>query len=82
MDINEKTIAVYRDVYYEHVKLLIKKGATAEEINETILPVLVLYGWTLKMYHDFSTLDLMQSGLHRRYTKVEGEEGKHFSYGC
>lgn len=60
IEVNNKTIAIYRDVYYEHVKPLIKKGASTEEINEAILPVLVLYGWTLEIYKDFSTIDLMQ----------------------
>jgi hypothetical protein len=58
--ITQKEVEIYRDVYYNHVKPLLKKGASSEEISDTILPILVLYGWTLEIYFNFQMIDLMQ----------------------
>lgn len=60
MEINDATIAIYRDVYYEHEKPLLKSGTSEEEITKALLPVLVMYGWTLDIYFGFKYIDLMQ----------------------
>lgn len=60
MKINNETIAIYRDIYYEHVKPMIKNGDSADEIDNKILPVLIKYGWTLEIYALFHSLDFLQ----------------------
>lgn len=60
MEITDKEVAIYRDIYYEHVKPLMKQSKSPEEIEEAILPVLVLHGWTLEMYQAFQMIDFMQ----------------------
>lgn len=66
MEINEKTIVIYRDVYYEHEKPLLKRNASNEEITAALLPVLVMYGWTFEIYHTFKYIDLMQRFAYMR----------------
>lgn len=60
MEIKNHTITIYREVYYEHVKPLIRKGAKQIEIDNAILPILVMNLWTLEMYHEMSFIDFMQ----------------------
>lgn len=59
-EITEHDVYIYRELYYETAKPLIRAGASSSFIEEMLIPRCEHFGWTLDKYRDFSSLDLMQ----------------------
>lgn len=58
--ITDKDVYVYRELYYETQKPLMKAGASPEFIKEMLVKACEGFGWTIEKYDSFSALDLMQ----------------------
>jgi hypothetical protein len=58
--ITQKDVEFYRHIYYNIIKPLIKLNKSASEIDKTILPHLMENNWTLEIYHDFQSIDILQ----------------------
>jgi hypothetical protein len=56
----EEDVYIYRELYYEHVKPLLRQGADDTMIDIMMEGVFEQYGWTKDKYKAFSMIDLMQ----------------------
>jgi len=60
MGITEVDICTYRELYYEHVKPLIRQGADCLMIDILMQDVWAQYGWTKEKFSAFQIIDLAQ----------------------
>jgi hypothetical protein len=78
--ITENNICIYREIYYETVKPMIRSGKTQEEIDLGVNYMCEEYGIKPDLYHALSTIDLLQrisemkKGSDRINYKVNNEE--------
>lgn len=85
LQITQQEVEIYRNIYYEHVKPMIKGGCTLDEIDEVLISITDQYGWTIQKYREFQFIDLLQriehlkeverlSGRPLRINVMNGEE--------
>lgn len=63
LELTEEVVKIYRDIYYDHYKPLLKKHENDQEsplFLKEFLPVLNRYGWDLDLFLDFKSIDMMQ----------------------
>lgn len=58
--ITDKDVYIYRELYYETAKPLLRAGASQEFIKEMLTKACDEFGWTHDKYQAFSHIDLMQ----------------------
>lgn len=73
--VTERDVYVYRELYYEHIKPLLRLGVKAEQIENICEDIFKYYGWSFEKFKDFSVLDLIQrlKELRNYGNKVEVE---------
>lgn len=61
-NITQNDIYIYRHIYYEYVKPLLKLNInfTQEQIRRIVIPMVEDLGWTIERYEMFSSMDMMQ----------------------
>jgi hypothetical protein len=75
--IDEVEVIVYREVYYEHAKPMIRARCSDAEIEAAITPILEGYGWTLDKFKAFSIIDLTQRFERMKMKNVKVMAGTH-----
>ena len=60
----EQDVFVYREIYYEHMKPILRArnvfGMHQAEMEPLLAPALEKYGWSYEKYRSFMTLDIAQ----------------------
>ncbi len=74
--IDEVEVIVYREVYYEYVKPMLKAGKSTKEIESIILPILEGYGWTLDKFRAFQIIDIAQRMAKYNNVEITGVDKK------
>lgn len=59
-EITDRDVYVYRELYYETAKPLLRAGASQEFIKEMLVKACEGFGWTYDKYQAFSHIDFMQ----------------------
>ncbi len=60
MKITERDVIVYREIYYETVKPMIKAGKTEEDIENALKYICEEFNISVEYYKALSHIDLMQ----------------------
>lgn len=76
MGITEVDIYTYRELYYEHVKPLLKQGADDKMIDIMMQNVFPQYGWTKEKFQAFQIIDLMQRIRGLNCDKIKVTDGQ------
>lgn len=76
LTISVEEVCAYREVYYEHVKPMIKARKQEADIDACIAYFAPEYGITKERYHELSTIDLLQrlAGLNTPMVKIQNGE--------
>ena len=58
--LTHKEVEIYRHLYYEVYKPLIKSGVEIEEVPDLMEKSLAQVGWSWSRFEDYKSIDLMQ----------------------